>query len=85
MAILASSIAVERTKDSRIKEVDFKNLEFGNHLSDHMFVVDYEKGQWTSPRVVPYADIRVSPAILSLHYGQSVFEGKTDNVQAHNA
>ena len=75
MAILASSVAVERTKDSRIGEVDFKNLEFGNHLSDHMFVVDYEKGQWTSPRVVPYADIRVSPAILSLHYGQSVFEG----------
>ena len=75
MAILSSSIAVERTKSSRIKEVDFKNLEFGNHLSDHMFVVDYDKGQWNSPRVVPYGDIRVSPAMLSLHYGQSVFEG----------
>lgn len=75
MATVTSSIAVERAKTSRIGEVDFKNLEFGHHLSDHMLVVDYENGQWVSPRVVPYGDIRVSPAILSLHYGQSVFEG----------
>jgi branched-chain amino acid aminotransferase len=75
MAIISSSIAVERTKNSRIGEIDFKNLEFGNHLSDHMLVVDYDKGQWNAPRVVPYGDIRVSPAMLSLHYGQSVFEG----------
>lgn len=75
MAILTSSIAVERTKESRIGAVDFKNLEFGNHLSDHMFVAEYDNGQWNAPRVVPFADIRVSPAMLSLHYGQSVFEG----------
>lgn len=75
MATVTSSIAVERAKTSRIGEVDFKNLEFGHHLSDHMLVVDYENGQWVSPRVVPYGDIRISPAILSLHYGQSVFEG----------
>jgi branched-chain amino acid aminotransferase len=75
MAILTSSVTVERTKESRIGSVDFKNLEFGNHLSDHMLVADYEKGQWNAARVVPFADIRVSPAMLSLHYGQSVFEG----------
>lgn len=75
MATLTSSIAVERTKESKLSEVDFKNLEFGSRLSDHMLVVDYDNGQWQSPRVVPFADISVSPAILSLHYGQSVFEG----------
>jgi branched-chain amino acid aminotransferase len=75
MATLTSSIAVERTKNSRISQVDFKNLEFGSHLSDHMLVVDYDNGQWHTPSVVPFADIRVSPAMLSLHYGQSVFEG----------
>lgn len=75
MAMVTSSIAVERVKTSRIGEVDFKNLEFGHHLSDHMLLVQYENGQWDSPKVVPFADIRVSPAILSLHYGQSVFEG----------
>lgn len=75
MSILTSNISVERVKESRIKEVDFNTLEFGNHLSDHMFVADYNKGRWDAPRVVPFADISVSPAMLSLHYGQSVFEG----------
>lgn len=75
MTALASSIAIERANESRIREVDFKNLEFGNHLSDHMLVADYDNGQWQNPRVVPFADIRVSPAMLSLHYGQTVFEG----------
>ena len=75
MAILTSSITVERTKESRIGTVDFKNLEFGNHLSDHMLVADYDKGQWNTPRIVPFGDLRMSPAMLSLHYGQSVFEG----------
>lgn len=75
MATLTSSITVERSKESRISTVDFKNLEFGNHLSDHMLVVDYSKGQWNTPTIVPFGDIRISPAILSLHYGQSVFEG----------
>lgn len=75
MATLTSSIAVERAKTSRVAEIDFKNLEFGQHLSDHMLVVDYDKGQWNNPRIMPYSDIRMSPAMLSLHYGQSVFEG----------
>ena len=75
MTTLTSPIPVERIKESRIHEVDFKNLEFGNHLSDHMLVADYAKGQWEDARVVPFGDIRMSPAMLSLHYGQSVFEG----------
>lgn len=75
MAILTSSIPVERVKNSRISEVDFKNLEFGTHLSDHMLVADYDKGQWNAPRIVPFGEIRITPAMLSLHYGQSVFEG----------
>jgi branched-chain amino acid aminotransferase len=75
MATLISSIAVERIKNSRIKEVDFKNLEFGTHLADHMLVADYNKGRWNTPKIVPFGEITISPAMLSLHYGQSVFEG----------
>jgi branched-chain amino acid aminotransferase len=75
MTTLTSNITVERIKDSRIKEVDFNNLEFGKHISDHMFVVDYDKGQWGQPAIVPFGDLKFSPAMLSLHYGQSVFEG----------
>lgn len=75
MGTLTPAIPVERTNNPGIGKVDFKNLEFGQHLADHMLVADYDKGQWQSPRVVPFANISVSPAMLSLHYGQSVFEG----------
>jgi branched-chain amino acid aminotransferase len=75
MATLTFTIAVERTKKSRIKEIDFNNLEFGKYISDHMLLVEYDRGQWNNPAVVPFADISMSPAALSLHYGQSVFEG----------
>jgi branched-chain amino acid aminotransferase len=75
MAMVTSDIRVERIKDSRIKEVDFKKLEFGTHLSDHMLVADYDNGQWNPPGIVPFGEIRITPAMLSLHYGQSVFEG----------
>jgi branched-chain amino acid aminotransferase len=75
MSTLTSSIPVERTKNSRIGEVDFKNLEFGAHLADHMLVAEYEKGQWKIPAIVPFGEIRITPAMLSLHYGQAVFEG----------
>jgi branched-chain amino acid aminotransferase len=75
MNTLTDSIRVQKTKHSRISEIDFNNLEFGKHLSDHMFVAEYDKGQWLSSSVVPYADLTITPANLALHYGQSVFEG----------
>jgi branched-chain amino acid aminotransferase len=75
MATLTSTIAVERVKKSRINEIDFNNLEFGKHISDHMFMVDYDNGQWGAPAIVPFGDLKFSPAMLSLHYGQAVFEG----------
>jgi branched-chain amino acid aminotransferase len=75
MSTLTSSIPVERIKKSTIHEVDFNNLEFGKHISDHMLVAEYDNGQWGAPSIMPFQDIKMSPAILSLHYGQSVFEG----------
>lgn len=75
MATLTSNIAVERIKKSRIKEVDFDNLEFGKHLSDHMLVADFDNGHWGVPSIVPFGELSFSPAMLSLHYGQAVFEG----------
>jgi branched-chain amino acid aminotransferase len=75
MATLTSNIAVERVKKSKIDEVDFNNLEFGKHISDHMLVADYDNGQWGLPAIVPFGELKFSPAMLSLHYGQSVFEG----------
>src|SRR5271170_6008599 len=75
MTTLTDSIAIQKTEKSKISDVDFHDLEFGKYLSDHMFVADYDKGQWQSSAVVPYADITITPALLALHYGQSIFEG----------
>jgi branched-chain amino acid aminotransferase len=65
----------ERTAKSRLKEIDFNNLEFGKYISDHMLVADFLDNKWQTPKIVPFGDIPMSPAMLSLHYGQSVFEG----------
>lgn len=72
---LAPSFPAEKTKQSRIGDVDFQNLEFGKIISDHMIVSDYRNGKWETPQIVPFGDLRMSPAMLSIHYGQSIFEG----------
>jgi len=68
-------IKITKTDHSRLNETDFNNLPFGKTFSDHMFVADYADGEWKNLQVIPYGDISVSPAISSLHYGQSFFEG----------
>ena len=72
---LLSSIPVQKTTHSRLREVDFDHLEFGKYVSDHMLVCDYSKSQWHEPQLLPYADLSLSPSALALHYGQTVFEG----------
>jgi branched-chain amino acid aminotransferase len=70
-----TDIAVRKTNHSRIKEVDFEQLEFGKYTSDHMLVCDYAHSEWKQPQIVPYANLSLSPSALALHYGQTVFEG----------
>jgi len=69
------SIEVEQTKASRLDQVDFDNLKFGQIMSDHMLVAEYNNGAWESVKIVPYGDISMSPSSSSLHYGQAIFEG----------
>jgi branched-chain amino acid aminotransferase len=68
-------ISINRIPVSRLPETDVENLPFGRVFSDHMFIADYEDGEWKNFRIVPYGDIPLNPAISSLHYGQSFFEG----------
>jgi branched-chain amino acid aminotransferase len=68
-------IKITKTNHSRLQETDFNNLPFGKTFSDHMFVADYADGEWKNFQIVPYGEIGLSPAISSLHYGQSFFEG----------
>lgn len=64
-----------KSKHSRIHEVNFDNLEFGKHVSDHMLVADFSDQSWREPHIVPFANLSLSPASLCFHYGQTVFEG----------
>lgn len=51
-------------------------LGFGRHFADHMFLMTYTADQgWQNPRIEPYRPIGFEPANLTLHYGQSIFEG----------
>ena len=61
---------------SKEKPKDESALGFGDILSDHMFLMDYEVGKgWYHPRIEPYHDLAINPAAMALHYGQEIFEG----------
>lgn len=71
----STSITVNKIKQSQLDKIDFNNLDFGKYISDHMVLVNYANKQWQDPEIIPYGDLLMSPAMLSLHYGQSIFEG----------
>ncbi|PZD79597.1 branched-chain amino acid aminotransferase [Mesonia sp. K7] len=60
---------------SRIDQVDFDNLVFGKHYTDHMLICDYVDGQWQTPKITPYGPMQMQPSSKVFHYGQAVFEG----------
>jgi branched-chain amino acid aminotransferase len=75
MIATSTPIEVRRTSQSRIQQVQWDDLGFGKTFSDHMLVMQYEKGQWQTPVIMPYGPLQFSPAISALHYGQAIFEG----------
>lgn len=78
---VVTDITVRKTAHSKLKEVNFNELEFGKYISDHMLVCDYSAetpivgNGWDQPMIVPFSNLSLSPASLALHYGQTVFEG----------
>ena len=66
---------IELNKETKINQIDFKNLSFGEIFSDHMFICEYLDGKWIDPKITPYKPISLDPSVSALHYGQSVFEG----------
>lgn len=68
-------IQIEKVTSSRIHEVDFQNLVFGNEFTDHMFECDYKDGAWQNPTIRPYGPLSMYPSSKVFHYGQAVFEG----------
>jgi branched-chain amino acid aminotransferase len=78
-----NEIDIVRVKNSKINEVDFENLSFGNTFTDHMLVCDFKEGKWQKPIIKPYEPFLIDPSAKVFHYGQAIFEGmkayKDDN------
>ena len=78
-----SNISIKKVESSKIDSIDFDNLPFGTVCSDHMFVCDYENGEWQEQKIMQYQPFTLEPSTSVFHYGQAVFEGmkayKDDN------
>jgi branched-chain amino acid aminotransferase len=70
-----SEIDIVRVAESKINEVDFENLAFGNIFTDHMLICDFKEGQWQKPIIKPYEPFLIDPSAKVFHYGQAIFEG----------
>jgi branched-chain amino acid aminotransferase len=73
--VFTLKIEITKTDKSRLQNVDFDTLQFGEILSDHMVLMDYEGGKWLNPTIVPYGAMEIYPALCTFHYGQAIFEG----------
>lgn len=62
--------------DKRKDKPDQKNLGFGNHFTDHMFLMKWDRENgWHDAEICPYQNFSVDPAAMVFHYGQAIFEG----------
>lgn len=68
-------IKIIKTTTPKQKPTDESKLGFGQIFSDHMFIMDYEDGEWKDARIVPFEDLKYSPGCAVFHYGCEIFEG----------
>jgi branched-chain amino acid aminotransferase len=69
-------IKTAKPEQLKPKPTDESKLGFGMIFSDHLFLMNYEKGKgWFNPRIEPYQNLQIDPAAMGLHYGQEIFEG----------
>jgi branched-chain amino acid aminotransferase len=74
-SITPGEIDIVRASASKINEVDFENLVFGNIFTDHMLLCDFRDGKWQKPTIKPYEPFLLDPSAKVFHYGQAIFEG----------
>ncbi|MDB4228961.1 branched chain amino acid aminotransferase, partial [Flavobacteriaceae bacterium] len=75
---------ITQISSSKIKNIDFENLDFGRTFTDHMFVCHFRNGKWETPEIKPYQALTIEPSASVLHYGQAVFEGMKAFKDPHN-
>ncbi|WP_282202610.1 branched-chain amino acid aminotransferase [Kitasatospora fiedleri] len=58
------------------REARLASPGFGRVFTDHMVTVRWTEGLgWHDAQLTPYAPLEIDPANMTLHYGQSIFEG----------
>jgi len=58
------------------EEIDYDNLTFSFTKTKSMYVSKCKLGEdWENGRLIPFNDIKISPAATILNYGQGLFEG----------
>lgn len=72
---MSSDLRITLTENPKAKPQE-NQLGFGQHFTDHMFVMDYDKDMgWHDARIEPYGPFSIDPSTMVLHYGQAIFEG----------
>ena len=77
------NIKISKVEKSKAYSLDFNNIPLGRTFTDHMFICDYENGEWVNPRIEPLHLIPTHPAAMALHYGQAIFEGMKSTLDIH--
>ncbi len=79
MALMFQDLEVTVKKvseEQRKTKPDQSNLGFGQHFTDHMFLMKWSKEKgWYDAEITPFQDFTVNPAAMVFHYGQAIFEG----------
>lgn len=71
-SISSSKLTIEKTNDtSRFENRPKKeDLQFGHTISDHMLMIEWDQeNKWNAPKIVPYQDLKISPAASCINYG----------------
>ncbi|SEM36267.1 branched-chain amino acid aminotransferase [Streptacidiphilus jiangxiensis] len=58
------------------REARLASPGFGRFFTDHMVTIRWTEGRgWHDAQLVPYGPLEIDPANMTIHYGQSIFEG----------
>ena len=71
--LLENDVMIDKTT---LQNIDWDSLTFSLNPTRSMFVAEcVEGGEWETGKLIPYGDVKISPAAGVLNYGQGVFEG----------
>ena len=51
--IMKHNISITKIEKSKVETLDFNHIPLGTTFTDHMFICDYDNGEWLNPRIVP--------------------------------